>query len=817
MEINNILKMNRVLLLLVLTTLATHSFPQVGSKVQMQDVDVRQLSDGQINQIADEISSRGLTEQQWQLLAQSRGMSSAQIALLKERLYQLQSSNVEDVREYGVLREEVTQNNVQSNDIFGAILKVEEEKKDNIFGQNFFSNPNLTFEPSLNVPTPVGYVLGPGDEILVSVWGASEQTYSLTINPEGFVVIPNLGPVHLTGLDINSASEKLRYKLKRIYSGLGSNTFAEISLGKIRSIKVNVVGEVERPGTYTLSSFSSPLNALYHAGGPNQRGSLRKIDIIRNGKLHRSIDFYEFLLGTGYQLGTLHDQDIVIVRPYEGRVKISGEVKRPGVYEVLDEQTLTGIMSLAGGFSDMAVKTSVTIYRVEGMYRSVSSVEKEDFDSFQLQGGDEIHVSRVTDMFINRVQIDGAVQKPGDYELTDGLTLKDLIKRAHGLRGDAFLGRGLIVRLNENYTFSNISFNLTEVLNGNENYLLKNNDQVLIRSIFDLKEDYFISVQGQVNNPGEYPFVSGMTVEDLIFLANGFKESAAKSFVEVARRLMDNETQIGKSSQIFTFPIDENLNISESASKFQLEPFDLIVIRKSPTYSSQKIVEVEGEVNFPGKYTLEKKNERISDLLERCGGITQFGYVKGATLIRRTEYFEGKRQDLEAVQIRIDNLKQIVNRDSTLGKSNIILPQQESIGIDLEAIIKNPGSKHDMILLEGDILSIPKKLETIRLRGEVLYPSTVRYENTLSFKQYVSLAGGFTEEAKKAKTYLIYPNGKVNKTKNFLWFKDYPKVAPGAEIIIPRKPERRRLTTQEVISIASGIGTLSLIINNLIR
>ncbi|XOV92295.1 MAG: SLBB domain-containing protein [Bacteroidota bacterium] len=791
----------------------------------LQNLNVDDLSDDQIKKFIQQVESSGYSQQQLELLARARGMSETQISKLRNRISQLQSGQTEGQTGSGVsrLRESPTFRTDRETpfDPFADIIPTDTIKQGSelpIFGMSFFENENLTFEPSLSIATPKDYMIGPGDQIIIDVWGASEQTYQLDVSPEGNIRIPSLGPIYLNGLTVEQADSRIKSRLKSIYSTLGNNTFAQISLGQIRTISVNVIGEVKRPGTYSMSSFGTAFNALYYAGGPTETGSLRDIQVFRGGKRINTLDAYNFLIyGEGQNI-MLQDNDVVLVRPFQNRVGIDGEVKRPAYYEMKDGESLEKAIGFAGGFSSDAYRGSISLRRNLSNKKALQTVSTLDFAQFTLQGGDFIEVGKITNQFSNRVRIEGAVNHSGEFELKEDMMLSDLLSLAEGFRGDAFMGRGVIIRQNKDFTLSSIAFSPTELTNGSYDLQLQNGDQVKIQSIFDLKEAYNVTVQGEVQKPGSYPFVKGMTVENLIYLANGFKESAARSSVEVARRVREDIGDEDISSEVFTFPIDQSLSISDQASDFELQPFDLVVIRKSPFYEKQTMIEIEGEVKFPGKYALKKKDERISDVLFRAGNLTAYAYPKGATLIRRTEYYVTDEEGGdEAARIRRQELQELFERDTVIDNTQQAFKTQESIGIQLEEILKNHGSRYDLILKEGDVISIPRELQTVRVRGEVLYPSTVRYDNSLSFKQIISQAGGFSDQAKKGKAYVVYANGSAERTRKFLWFKDYPRVEPGAEIIIPEKTERRKLSPGEIISITSGIGTIALIINNLTK
>jgi protein involved in polysaccharide export with SLBB domain len=512
---------------------------------------------------------------------------------------------------------------------------------------------------------------------------------------------------------------------------------------------------------------------------------------------------------------------VILVNPYQNRVKARGEVKRPAIYETVEGETLGDLTEFFGGFTESAYSDIITVRRNKGSFRTVISVDNGKFDSVTIKSGDELEVKAISNVFLDRVTVEGAVLQPGEYAYQEGLTLSQVIEKAGGLRGDAFLPRVVVLRQQEDFSLQSIAVDLREIVRGKNDFSLKGEDLVTISSIYDLREEYTVRIEGEVLKPGTYPFAKAQTVEDLIYLAGGFKESAAKSFVEVARRINpDSASDATRTAEIFNFSIADDLSLSEESSSFELNPFDLIVVRRSPFYEDQIMIEIEGEVTFPGKYAIQSKNERISDVLKRAGGLTEFAYPKGATLIRRTEYFVDQNDDdatSEAAKIRRQELQELLERDTLVDKAQAEFKQQEAIGIKLEEILGNPGGPFDLVLKEGDVLSIPKELQTVRVRGQVLYPSNVRFDKSAGFKNYIGRAGGFTDDARKKRAYVVYANGSAERTRSFLWFKNYPKIEPGAEVIIPKRPERRKLSPAEVISITTGIGTLAVIVNNLTR
>lgn len=844
-----------IILLVILTVLNSIDNPIYSqgniSLENLGQVRVDELTDAQVQSFITRMKSTGMSQQQLEQIASARGMPSSEISKLRRRISalspELEGSSV--ARGRNEFFEDRELDNLNDQLLF---LDTANSKRLKIFGIELFDNSKLTFEPSLNLPTPKDYIVGPSDELVIDIWGSSEQTYQIEVSPEGFIFIPNLGPINVSGFTINDLSKRIINRLTKIYAGLiarngrPANTYAQVTLGNLRSIKVHVVGQVNNPATFTLSSLSTLFNALYYAGGPTKSGSLREIDLVRDGVSVATLDTYQYLRGDRSQSLRLQDQDVVIVKPYLNRISLDGEIKQPAIYETKADENLGDLIAFAGGFTENAYSNFLTIKRNTGRDKAVVTIKSEEFDSFDLRGGDQIFVEPVSNRYSNRVQIQGAVHRPGDFELTDGLTVSELIKQADGLTGEAFRGRGVIVRTEDNYTLSSIEFQVQDILSGSgPDVTLKNEDVVHIKSIFDLREEYIVKIDGEVKFPGEYAYVSGMTVEDLILIADGLKESASKSSVEVARRIKSTSlNDLSSTAEVYNFSISSDLSLSEEASTFQLQPFDLVIIRKDPAYEVQLLIEIEGEVIYPGKYTLAKKNERISDILLRAGGLTNFSYTKGATLIRRTEFYVNEevqlKNDQDETNDQIDQLLGgfgigLTNESTNENEPSTDDPDEirrqrlqelsrralntdlefkthEFIGIDLDKIIKNPESKYDIILREGDILSIPRQLQTVRLRGELLYPITTRHDETFTFKDYVSQAGGFSLKARKGKSYVVYANGTAQKTASFLWFKNYPNIEPGAEIFVPQKRQKRPLSAGEIVGLATSFVTFGLLL-----
>ena len=623
-----------------------------------------------------------------------------------------------------------------------------------IFGHNIFDNEYLTFEPNINVATPSNYRLGAGDEVIIDVWGASQNTIRETIAPEGTVQIENLGPVYLSGKTVKEANDYLKREFAKIYAGVTGetpNTQIKLTLGEIRSIQVNVMGEVAVPGTYTLSSFASVFHALYWAGGVNKIGSLRSIKVIRDGKTVADLDIYDFIMeGRLKDDIRLQDGDVILVNPYQTLVQILGKVKRPMYYEMKPTETIGTLLRYAGGFTGDAYKKAIRLVRKSGREHQIFNVDEMDYSVFRLEDGDVLTVDSVLNRFENRVEIRGAVYREGLYQLSGEVnTVKQLIKKAEGVRGDAFLNRAVINREHEDLTREVISIDLKGLLKGVvADIPLQKNDILYIPSIQDLREDPTVTIHGEVADPGTYLYADKMTIEDLVLQSGGLLEAASTTKIDVSRRIKspkstDDSNVVG---QTFTFDLKDGLLIGEGSENFYLEPFDEVYVRKSPAYRKQKNVGIIGEALFTGTYALSKKNERLSDLVAKAGGVTSDAYVRGARLIRKMSEEELRRKE-DATRMAVK-----VGADSTT-------LYVYTVGIHLDEALKNPGSDYDMVLREGDILFIPEYVSTVKINGAVMYPNTVLYKEGENSRFYINQAGGYATNAKKRDAFVVYMNG----------------------------------------------------------
>lgn len=749
--------------------------------------------------------------------ARAAGVSQQQIdAAMKQQ----QSSAGSSVSGVKAVAPNSVDRNVKADSMYRSILRdrgtllQDSLKKKMVFGREIFSQKNLTFAPNMNLATPKNYRLGAGDELMINIYGASEDNIAQKISADGRVVIPNLGPVSLAGLTIEGAESKLRSTMSRIYSGLnGGGTHLTLSLRNIRSIKVNMVGEVVVPGTYTLPSLATLFNALYVAGGVNEIGSLRSIKVYRGSRLVGDLDVYDYLLNGKFGSNVrLEDNDMVVVSPYDKLVTIDGNVKRPRIFEMKKGETLADAIRFAGDFKSSAYSENITLKRSNGRQFEVHTVDKADFKSFAMQDGDELTVGEVVKSFSNRVEIQGAVQRPGMFALTDKLsTVKQLIDKAEGVRGDAFLTRAQITRTLPDSSKQMVAVDLHALLNNKiADVALENKDVLYIPSIYDLQKKFTVTIKGAVDSAAAYPFRKDMTIEDLIVMAGGLKYEASLQQIEVARRIRDPYSlkPTDKAAEVFTFSIDDKLSISPEAKRFVLAPYDEVFVRLSPGYEKQCNVSVRGEVVFRGDYVLSNKSQRLSEVVTKAGGLTPQAYIKGARLLRKMTHDDS---------VRVISLVKLAARGSSKKDSidikKLDIGTEYFVGIDLEKAMKNLGSEYDVVLKENDIIEVPQFSNTVRISGAVLYPNTVTYRKGMSLSDYVSMAGGYDDGAKKRKAFVIYMNGTAARKK----FWSSPRIEPGCEIVVPTKPERKGATAGEILGYSSSIASIAAMIATIIN
>jgi protein involved in polysaccharide export with SLBB domain len=780
---------------------------------QLKNVDINSVSDDQIEAYWSQIKKGGYTMEQVEVLGKAQGISGTKIADFKRRVNSLVAINAVENKAM-----ETDSKAAAANEAFG--LKDGQVVKKNtasvsLFGYDFFSNSKVSFTPSVNMAVPKNYQIGPGDEIMIDLWGASEITYKATVNNKGSIKINGIGFIFINGFTLEDATTKIISKLKTKHAGITAadtsynkiNT--NVTVSKIRTVQVNIIGEVKVPGTYALNSLSTVLNALYVAGGPTKMGTFRDVQLIRANKQVASLDVYQYML-SGTQEGNLklQDQDVLLVSPYKNLVSVAGAVKRAGIYELKEGQTLAELEQYFGGFTPIAYTNLLTIERLNGAQKEIREVAFTEAKDFIMQGGDKLVVQEILDRYENKITIQGAVYRPGSFELFEKMSLKTLIEKAEGITPEAFLLRGLLVRTFDDTHKENIAFSVSEILNGSSTIVLKARDQVRIFNKEELREKRTITVGGAVNTPNTFNFVDKLQIEDVIVLSGGLKLGADPQVISISRRLKDGSFKT--LSEVYAVSSDENLAINKG-TPFYIEPFDVINVRYSKGYTAQKNVSITGEVKYQGGYVLKNKNERISDLIERAGGFTDFAYVKGASLIRQTRN-----------QYAIEILKNMDNNQGDEANSDALKAIEANatefkVGIDLERILENKGADIDMYLREGDQLMIPSRRQTVKVSGMVIKPSLIQFKNGQSLKTYVEKSGGFAETSKKAKIYVAYANGDIKTVKHFLFFKRYPKLAPGATIFVPAKPVKEKMSTAEIMGITTSIATLGILIQTILN
>lgn len=774
------------------------------------------MSDNQVVEYVKTATAAGKSQKQIMTELAARGVTRAQAERIKARYEEQQTSEqsmdaVAKNRQRRVSQDMKKSAEDEMDLLFAQIndstklLNDAEERV--VYGRNIFNNRNLTFSPSQNLPTPENYKVGPGDEIIIDIWGTNQATYRETISPEGNINLTDIGPVYLSGMTVKEAEKYMRKELGKIYSNInGENPTTEmkLTLGQIRTIQINVMGEVAVPGTYNLSSFSNIFHALYRAGGIGKLGSLRNIHLMRDGKKIANVDVYDFILkGKTMDATRLQEGDVIIVPPYDMLVDIQGNVKRPMFYEMKSGETVKTLIEYAGDFTADAYSKNLRITRQNGKEYQIYTIDDIDYSVFKLMDGDVVNISAMLDRFENRLEIKGAVYRPGIYQFSGHLnTVKQLVEKAEGVMGDAFMARAVLHREREDLTKEVIQVDLKNILNGTKpDIVLQRNDVLYIPSIHDLQDIGTIEIFGEVARPGSFPYADNSTLEDIIIQAGGLKESASTVRVDISRRIKDSKgtetpEQIG---EMYTFALKDGF-VVDGEPGFKLKPYDQIFVRRSPAYQPQINVRVNGEVLYEGTYALTQKTERISDLVMKSGGVTPYAYVKGARLIRRINAEERRR--MESV-LDIANKS---NKDS-IDVSKLELGDVYYVGIDLEKALAKPKSEADVVLREGDVLVVPEYNNTVRISGEVMYPNTVTFKKDKKLSHYIEQAGGYGQRAKKSKVYVVYMNGQVKKGKSL----SSNLIQPGCEVIVPTK-EKNQFKLQNMLSIASTSASLATMI-----
>ena len=737
--------------------------------------------------IATELARRGVTREQ-----------AERVKKLYEQQTNTDSNNLTGTAKAEArLREQTQEDNSTMLDEKPQAQEVAQQ--DAVFGRNIFNTRNLTFEPNVNIATPPNYRLGPGDEVVIDIWGASQNTIRQQISPDGTINLEQLGPVFLSGMTVDRAQQYLTDELRKIYSDQSNQI--RVTLGNTRTIQINVMGEVVQPGTYALSAFSTVFHALYRAGGVSNIGSLRNVKVSRGGKIVATVDVYQFIMqGKTRDDIRLEEGDVIIVPAYDALVQITGNVKRPMRYEMKKDETLSTLLKYAGGFTSDAYTKSLRIVRQNGKEYQVNTVDDTDYSVCQLHDGDVITAEAILDRFTNKLEVRGAVYRPGIYELGGKLnTVRELVEKADGLMADAFTGRAVLYRERENKTREVKQIDIRAIMDGSQPDIpLQKNDVLYIPSIHDLEDLGNVQIYGEVAHPGDYPYADNMTLEDLVITAGGLRESASVVRVDVARRIKDPKSTESSATigQTFSFGLKDGF-VVDGEPGFTLQPYDQVFVRRSPGYSAQQNVTVNGEVLYGGTYALTTKSERISSVIAKAGGATPFAYVKGAKLTRVANEDEIKR-----MQDVVNLLRRQVG-DAMIDSLGINVQNTFTVGIDLEAALANPGSDADIVLREGDVITVPEYNNTVKIDGAVMMPNTVSYKEGESVKYYISQAGGYGQNAKKSKKFIIYMNGQIAEVKG----SGKSQIEPGCEIIVPSK-RKKQINIGNVIGLASSITSL---------
>lgn len=789
----------------------------------LSTIRVDQLSDADIAKLKAQLNESKLTIEQVEQMAMAKGMSATEFTKLKARL----NADTKGQKVTGALKSDPKSaaKTIEKQNNSSDSLAVEQYDKKKpqplinplIFGSELYTSVSPSFEPNLKLATPLNYVLGPDDELLVTLYGVQEYTGELLVSDEGNINVPNVGQIRVAGLTIEAATQKLKTVMgNSVYPYLkNGGSKLSVTLNKIRSIKVTVIG-ANRPGNLTVSSLSTIFNALYLAGGPTEFGSFREIELVRNNKPIQKVDLYRMLLkGDQSDNIGLKDNDVIRIPAYKKRVEIQGQVKRPGIFEVLSGESFQDVLEFASGFTDTAYTAIVKAFQNSDRERKVKDIPAAEYQKYQPESGDIFVVSKILNRFQNRVKINGAVFRPDVYELTNGLTVGELIRKADGLKEDAYTGRAQILRLQDDLKRSILSFDVRKALSGDaaHNLLLKREDEILISSVLDLRDSFKVTIQGEVRMPGEYDFVDNLTLRDIILQAGGFTDAAYKS-IEIARLIKRDSIAPtdNRASSIINTEIDGDLSIG--AASVGIMPYDVITVRRKAGYTLPETVLISGQVQYPGPYALSNRSEKVSDLLKRSGGYTPDAFPAGAYIKRYlTEEEKRKKEATKEIQKNISNKDTATLRDldESSKKEFVRVP------LDLPSIMNNPGSIEDLVLRIYDELVIPKFDGQVKVSGAVLLETQVPYNEKNKFKDYISSAGGYSGDSWVKNSYVVYANGKAATTKRFLFFKSYPKIQPGSEIIVPKRPERRGMTTGEIIGISSALASLAGVVIAILR
>ncbi len=809
----------------VIFVLFTLLFCTTGLRAQNSLFDIKDLSNVNIDNYSDaELVSfynkaieSGISETQLYKLANDRGLPDSEVTKLKNRLELIGVTKKTKQKSENTEKDDSDELRVYDTAVQKKLAPQKFKNDETIFGSELFTTNSLAFEPNLRIPAPAGYILGPDDEIVVSVYGFSEKKYDLRVNESGEIYIPNVGPLYVSGLSIEQATEKIRSKLaSTIYRAINSGqTKVQVSLSKIRSIRVTVIGQAKKPGNYTVSSLTTLYNILYLCGGPTSMGSYRDIEIIRGNNIKRTADLYDFLVdGNQKDNVILQEGDVIRIPYYQNRVKLSGNVKREGKFEMRANETFSDLLKYSGGFTDNAYRGAVTVIRITDTDRKIVDVDASQYKTFKSMGSDEYIVGKLQEEFGNRIVISGSVLRPGPYELTPNMDIKSLIEKAGGLNRDAYSKRISIFRYLNNKMPMMVAVDLDSAMQAGRQVLLVKDDSVAVHSIFEFNDSTFVSVEGNVRKPGQVLWRENLSLRDLLLSAGGVSEFGDSSTIEISRRIRNANVSKANHNESQIFNIDIR---NDHAKDVLLEPYDIVVIKTLPGYSIQRSVLVTGEVKSPGKYGLQKSGDRISDVLERAGGFKASADSSSITIRRsiKTNLTVAEREKLfqRILNINPDSLSKHPRVRDELYKT------YDLISVDLGTALAHRNSAENLTLEEGDILTVDRNTNLVKISGEVYYPTIIPYKKNKSLKYYINQAGSFTPFARKNGALVIQPDGKAASVKHFLWFKSYPDVTPRSEVFVPQKDKsnRTRLGAGELALIVSALGILANVVINVLK
>jgi protein involved in polysaccharide export with SLBB domain len=792
-----------LLLVLALFQWGTMAAQDLLRSNDLSTIKVDQLSDGDIAKIRAQLQSNNMTLEQAEPMALAKGMPQSEFAKLKARMgtpTAIAGASISTDKEEGELKR-------KQEKIVNA--KVKDSLNSRIFGSELFDTPTLNFEPDLKLATPVNYVLGPGDELQISVYGVQEFSATVPVSLEGKVTIQYVGQIPVSGMTIEAATQKIRNAIAKVYSTVGSGqSQVGVNLIRIRTIKVTIIGS-KQPGNYSLSSLATVYNALHLAGGPGTNGSYRNIELIRNNKVYRNIDIYRFLVqGDQSDNVGLKDNDVIRIPAYSQRVTLEGQVKRTGIFEMKSGESFADLLTFASGFNEFAYTASVNVLQKTSKEFKVQDIQSTEFNSYQPQSGDVFNVSRILDRFENRISITGAVFRPNTYSFYEGMRISQLVAQADGLKEDAYTNRATIVRLKADLTTEVVNVNLAQAMAGDPaaDIELKREDIVTVYSILDFKEEYKITIDGEIKKPGIYPYYENLSLNDLLVQAGGLTGSASKR-VEVARMIQSDVIDDTNPSRVQLYQLEISAENNEQLKNFELRPFDVVNIRKMAVYEKPEMVIVSGAVAYGGKYALANKKEKIYDVIQRAGGLTSVADLDGVKIKRPIQ--AKQIEDVENVNLNLGKKDSIQNKLTKKLKEDL---KFATIPVDWRTIVKNRESNTNVTLFPGDEIEVAPYNEGVKVTGNVLLTSEIPYDKGKGFEYYLSAVGGVDAKGWKKKAYIIYPNGKADVASSFLFFRSYPRVSPGSQIIVPEKPETKKMSTGEWVSIGSVIASIAILI-----